>query len=40
MGNAEKVRDFIAGMTDRYFVDVLNELIIPEINIEKLQFHF
>jgi dGTPase len=39
MSEAEKVRDFIAGMTDRYFVDVLNELIIPEINMEKIQFH-
>lgn len=30
---AEKVRDFIGGMTDRYFVEVLKELIIPEIKL-------
>lgn len=30
---AEKVRDFIGGMTDRYFVEALNELIIPEISL-------
>jgi dGTPase len=31
--DAEKVRDFIGGMTDRYFVEALNELIIPEISL-------
>jgi len=31
--NAEKVRDFIGGMTDRYFVDVLKELILPEVKL-------
>ena len=30
---AEKVRDFIGGMTDRYFVEVLRELVIPEIGL-------
>jgi len=29
----EKVRDFIAGMTDRYFVEVLKEIMIPRIGI-------
>lgn len=28
---AEKVRDFIGGMTDRYFVETLTELIIPNM---------
>lgn len=31
--DAEKVRDFIGGMTDRYFVAVLRELIVPEIRL-------
>ena len=31
--NAEKVRDFIGGMTDRYFVDALKDLVIPEIKL-------
>ncbi len=31
--DAEKVRDFIGGMTDRYFVTVLQELVIPEMNL-------
>jgi dGTPase len=31
--NAEKVRDYIGGMTDRYFVEVLRELVIPEISL-------
>ncbi|GAB4363955.1 MAG: deoxyguanosinetriphosphate triphosphohydrolase [Calditrichia bacterium] len=30
--NAEKVRDYIGGMTDRYFVEILKEKIIPEID--------
>ncbi len=30
---AEKVRDFIGGMTDRYFVEVLREIVIPEIGL-------
>lgn len=29
--DAEKVRDYIGGMTDRYFAKVLRELIIPDI---------
>jgi dGTPase len=29
----EKVRDFIGGMTDRYFVEVLRDLVIPEISL-------
>jgi dGTPase len=29
--DAEKVRDFIAGMTDRYFVEVLQELVMPDM---------
>lgn len=33
--DAEKVRDFIGGMTDRYFVDCLNELVIPEIMLNR-----
>ena len=32
-GDAEKVRDFIGGMTDRYFVEVLKEIVIPEISL-------
>lgn len=32
-GEAEKVRDFIGGMTDRYFVEVLKEIVIPEISL-------
>jgi dGTPase len=31
--NAEKVRDYIAGMTDRYYVEVLKELTIPNIRL-------
>lgn len=31
--DAEKVRDFIGGMTDRYFVEVLKELVVPEISL-------
>lgn len=31
--NAEKVRDFVAGMTDRYYVEVLKELTIPDIRL-------
>lgn len=30
--DAEKVRDFIAGMTDRYYVEVLQDLTIPKMN--------
>lgn len=30
---AEKVRDFIAGMTDRYFVEALEDLMIPKISL-------
>ena len=33
-GDAEKVRDFIGGMTDRYFVETLKELVIPEIMLQ------
>jgi dGTPase len=29
----EKVRDFIAGMTDRYYVEVLQDLIVPKMNL-------
>ncbi|NIV13797.1 MAG: dGTP triphosphohydrolase, partial [Aliifodinibius sp.] len=35
--DAEKVRDFIAGMTDRYYVEVLKDLTIPEINLGGLK---
>ncbi len=35
--NAEKVRDFIGGMTDRYFVEVLEELIIPRVDLIHLE---
>ena len=31
--DAEKVRDFIGGMTDRYFVEVLQELTIPTMKL-------
>ena len=31
--DAEKVRDFIAGMTDRYFVEVLKEVTVPEMKL-------
>lgn len=31
--DAEKVRDFIAGMTDRYYVEVLKDLTIPKIDL-------
>jgi len=31
--DAEKVRDFIGGMTDRYFVEALKDLILPEISL-------
>lgn len=30
--DAEKVRDFVAGMTDRYYVEVLQDLTIPKMN--------
>ena len=30
---AEKVRDFIAGMTDRYYVEVLQDLTIPKMSL-------
>ncbi len=30
---AEKVRDFISGMTDRYFVETLQELVLPHISL-------
>ena len=33
--NAEKVRDFIGGMTDRYFVEVLQELTIPRMKLRE-----
>ncbi len=32
-GNAEKVRDFIGGMTDRYFVEALSDMVIPEMDV-------
>jgi dGTPase len=35
--DAEKVRDFIAGMTDRYFVEVLKDLTIPEMDLLDLK---
>jgi len=35
--DAEKVRDFVAGMTDRYFVEALEDLTIPRINLSDLQ---
>ena len=31
--HAEKVRDFISGMTDRYFVEALQELVLPHISL-------
>lgn len=31
--NAEKVRDFIGGMTDRYFVEALKDIVIPEVSL-------
>jgi len=31
--DAEKIRDYIAGMTDRYFLEVLQEIILPEMGI-------
>lgn len=31
--DAEKVRDFIGGMTDRYFVEVLKEVTVPEMKL-------
>jgi len=31
------VRDFISGMTDRYFTKILQDLIIPEISLGELQ---
>ena len=35
--DAEKVRDFIAGMTDRYYVEVLQDLTIPKMNLIDLK---
>ena len=35
--DAEKVRDFIAGMTDRYYVEVLQDLTIPKMNLIDLR---
>ena len=32
--HAEKVRDFIGGMTDRYFVETLKEMVIPHIELQ------
>ncbi len=37
---AEKVRDFIGGMTDRYFVEVLKDIVIPEISLNKFENSF
>lgn len=37
VSDEEKVRDFIGGMTDRYFVEVLTELMIPEMNLLDLK---
>ena len=34
---ALKVRDYIAGMTDRYFTSMLNKIIVPEITLGDLQ---
>ncbi len=31
--DSEKIRDFIAGMTDRYFVEAMQELVIPHISL-------
>lgn len=31
--DTEKVRDFIAGMTDRYYVEVLQDLTVPKMNL-------
>ncbi len=31
--DAEKVRDYIGGMTDRYFAEILREIIIPEMDL-------
>jgi dGTPase len=30
---AEKVRDFVSGMTDRYFVEALQDLVLPHISL-------
>ena len=35
--DAEKVRDFIAGMTDRYYVEVLRDLTIPKMDLIDLK---
>lgn len=35
--DAEKVRDFIAGMTDRYYVEVLQDLTIPKMSLMSFQ---
>ncbi|MFZ0389657.1 MAG: HD domain-containing protein [Calditrichia bacterium] len=35
--DAEKVRDYIGGMTDRYFVETLKERLVPEMNLQDLQ---
>jgi dGTPase len=35
--DAEKVRDFIAGMTDRYYVEVLQDLTIPKMSLIDLK---
>ena len=35
--SALKVRDYISGMTDRYFTYLLRHLVVPEISLGELQ---
>ncbi len=35
--DAEKVRDFIGGMTDRYFVESLQDIMLPEVRLTTLK---
>ena len=33
---ALKVRDYISGMTDRYFADILKKMVVPDITLRHL----
>ena len=33
---ALKVRDYISGMTDRYFADILKKMVVPDITLGNL----
>jgi dGTP triphosphohydrolase len=33
---ALKVRDYISGMTDRYFADILKKMVVPDITLGQL----